>query len=53
MNNDLINGIPRQQFNGEDCIIIPTRLIRHIEYEMRCDRIVPTLTIEVIADRRL
>jgi len=53
MNNELTNGIPSQQFNGEDCIIIPIRLIRHIDYEMPCDEIRPTLTIEVVADWRL
>lgn len=50
MNNELINGIPSQQFNGEDCIIIPARLIRGVTYELLSDDIIPQLTIEVMAD---
>lgn len=50
MNNELINGVPTQQFNGEDCIIIPTRLIRNITYELPCVDIIPKLTIEIMAD---
>jgi len=51
---DLINGIPSQQFNGEDCIIIPARLIRNVSYEIPYDdKTISTLTIEVVADWRL
>ena len=54
MNNDLINSIPSQQFNGEDCIIIPTRLIRNVSYEIPYDSAsVGHITIEVVADWRL
>ena len=53
MNNELTNGIPSQQFNGEDCIIIPIRLIRNVSYEIPCDKKISTLTIEVVADWRL
>ena len=53
MDNELIHGVPTQQFNGEDCIIIPIRLIRNVTYDMPCRDVIPTLTIEVIADWRL
>lgn len=54
MNNDLINSLPNQQFNGEDCIIIPTRLIHNISFEIPHDRAsIECITIEVAADRRL
>lgn len=54
MNNELINGIPSQKFNDEDCIIIPMRLIRNISYDIPYDSTsIECITIEVVTDRRL